>query len=78
MPRLMTSPWQTAAERALEPAPYPHSGAAGETERAFRDWRRRLTSNLARRSDSRWEPLTYFAPPARDEGIGVDVVPDVD
>ena len=29
---------------------------------AFADWRERLTRTLARRNDSRWEPLTYIGP----------------
>ena len=31
-------------------------------EAAYPDWRRRLTRNLARRSDGRWDPLTYLTP----------------
>lgn len=43
---------------ALEPAPFPHTTPAEPEETAFADWRVRLTRNLARRSDGRWDPLT--------------------
>lgn len=28
-------------------------------ENAYVDWRKRLSRNLSRRSDGRWDPLTY-------------------
>ena len=52
-------PHATAAEIAGEPAPFPVATDAMPVETFFPDWRARLTRNLARRSDSRWEPLTW-------------------
>ena len=50
----------TPAQVAAEPAPFP-SRSQGETEEVlYVDWQRRLTRNLARRSDGRWEPLSYW------------------
>lgn len=43
---------------AREPAPFPRTSPAESTETFFPDWRQRLTRNLSRRSESRWEPLT--------------------
>lgn len=33
--------------------------SSANPERGYPDWRRRLTRNLSRRSESAWEPLTY-------------------
>ncbi len=52
------APLATAEETASEPTPFPHTTAAAPLETAFADWRERLTRNLSRRSDGRWEPLT--------------------
>jgi hypothetical protein len=52
------SPLATPEEVAAEPAPFPSTSADAAVETLFPDWRRRLTRNLSRRSDSRWEPLT--------------------
>jgi len=50
----------TPAQVAAEPAPFP-SRSEGDTEEVFfADWQNRLTRNLSRRSDGRWEPLTYW------------------
>jgi len=54
------SPLATPEEVANEPHPFPRVTAEKPLEKAFADWRERLTRNLARRSDSRWEPLTYI------------------
>jgi hypothetical protein len=43
---------------ALEPTPFPQTTAEEPLESLYPDWQRRLTRNLARRSDGRWEPLT--------------------
>jgi hypothetical protein len=53
--------WPTATpqEVSREPAPFPSTTIDLSAETGFPDWRRRLLRNLARRSDSRWEPLTY-------------------
>jgi hypothetical protein len=48
----------TQAEVAREDAPFPSTSLSEPSESCFPDWRLRLTRNLARRSDSRWEPLT--------------------
>lgn len=53
----------TTPERvACEPAPFPTTSPAEPTETFFPDWRQRLTRNLSRRSESRWEPLTRVHP----------------
>ena len=53
-------PLATPAELANEPAAFPRVTAERPIETAFGDWRERLRRNLARRSDGRWEPLTYI------------------
>lgn len=52
------SPLASPAEVAREPAPFPAKDADANDESFFPDWRRRLSRNLARRSDGRWDPLT--------------------
>jgi len=52
-------PLATPAETAHEPAPFPSTTNALPCETAFPDWRERLTRNLSRRSEARWEPLTF-------------------
>lgn len=52
-------PLATQAEIADEPAPFPSTTRALPCETAFQDWRSRLTRNLSRRSESRWDPLTF-------------------
>ena len=47
---------------ANEPAPFPRPTADNPIEVSWTDWRRRLTHNLARRSDGRWDPLTKMLP----------------
>lgn len=49
---------QMEEELAREPTPFPTRTVACPIESGFPDWRERLTRNLARRSDGRWEPLT--------------------
>ena len=49
---------QSLAQLAAAPAPFPVPTKELPLESAFPDWRERLTRNLARRSDGRWEPLT--------------------
>jgi hypothetical protein len=51
-------PLATQAAVALEPAPFPRVSDSESEETGFADWRERLTRNLSRRSDGRWEPLT--------------------
>jgi len=58
--RLTRSPQATPEELAREPAPFPKSSAGEREEDWYADWRMRLTRNLSRRSDGRWEPLTWF------------------
>ena len=53
------APLATPAEVLNEPAAFPVTRAAAPLETCFSDWRRRLSRNLSRRSDGRWEPLTY-------------------
>jgi hypothetical protein len=44
---------------ANEPDPYPKTTADKPVQVWHDDWRRRLTRNLSRRSDGRWDPLTH-------------------
>ena len=53
------SPLATALEIAGEDPAYPATTGAKRDESLFADWRKRLTRNLARRSDGRWDPLTF-------------------
>jgi hypothetical protein len=53
------SPVATPEEVAREPTPFPSKAADRPIETFFPDWRRRLNRNLSRRSDSRWDPLTW-------------------
>jgi hypothetical protein len=55
-------PLETPEAIANEPAPFPEKTEAAPEETGFPDWRRRLASNLARRSDGRWAPLTWTHP----------------
>jgi hypothetical protein len=52
-------PLATAEAVANEPAPFPKTTIELPCETVFADWRERLTANLSRRSDGRWEPLTW-------------------
>jgi hypothetical protein len=60
--------WFSAPEKALaspaevakEPQPFPTPTAEKTVERGYDDWRARLTRNLARRTDGRWDPLTHL------------------
>ena len=52
-------PLATPEATANEPAPFPKTTNELPNETAFPDWRDRLTANLSRRSDGRWEPLTW-------------------
>jgi hypothetical protein len=51
-------PLATQAEVLHEPAAFPVK-LPGSVETCFSDWRLRLSRNLSRRSDGRWEPLTH-------------------
>ena len=53
------SPLASPAEVAREAAPFPTKDADANDESFFPDWRRRLSRNLARRSEGRWDPLTW-------------------
>jgi hypothetical protein len=59
------SPLATPEVVAKEPKPFPATSIAAPRETWFLDWRRRLTGNLSRRSDGRWEPLTRTHGPER-------------
>jgi len=61
-------PLATHSEIAKEDAAYPRTDAARPNESLFPDWRVRLARNLARRSDGRWDPLTYVHAPKPDAG----------
>lgn len=64
------APLATAAELADELPPFPSTTNAMPFETAFVDWRQRLTRNLSRRSESRWEPLTFVHQERGDETTG--------
>jgi hypothetical protein len=53
------SPVAAPAQVAAEPAPFPSKSVAWPIESFYPDWRQRLIRNLSRRSDSRWDPLTW-------------------
>ena len=50
---------ETQAQLARQPDPFPSTTAEAPIESGFADWRARLARNMARRSDGRWEPLTW-------------------
>ena len=50
----------TPSQVASEPPPFPVQSATHTEEVFFADWQRRLSRNLSRRSDGRWEPLSYW------------------
>jgi hypothetical protein len=56
---LTYSPLASPESIDREPNPFPSTSVAQPEESWFGDWRERLTHNLARRSDARWEPLTH-------------------
>lgn len=53
------NPLATPSEIASEDPPFPVTDEARPNESGFADWRERLTRNLSRRSDGRWDPLGY-------------------
>jgi hypothetical protein len=53
-------PLATPAQVAAEPSAFPVQSKGDTEEVFFTDWQKRLTRNLARRSDGRWEPLSYW------------------
>ena len=53
-------PLATPEAVGAEPPPFPKPTSEEPLESAFADWQRRLTSNLSRRSDGRWDPLTWI------------------
>lgn len=52
-------PLESPEAIANEPAPFPSTTPEAPLESGFADWRERLTTNLSRRSDGRWAPLTW-------------------
>ena len=52
-------PLATPEDIANGPAPFPKTTTEAPLESVFADWRKRLTGNLSRRSDGRWDPLTW-------------------
>lgn len=59
-------PLATPLEIASQDSAYPSTDAARPDESLFSDWRQRLARNLSRRSDGRWDPLTYVHDARRD------------
>jgi hypothetical protein len=66
-------PLATAEAIANEPAPFPKMTTEAPFESVYADWRERLTANLSRRSDGRWEPLTWIH--EKDRAAGEDISP---
>ena len=60
------APLATPLEVAGQDPAYPSTDAARPEESLFPDWRKRLARNLSRRSDGRWDPLTYVHEARRD------------
>ncbi|HYD52842.1 MAG TPA: hypothetical protein VEA99_09455 [Gemmatimonadaceae bacterium] len=61
------APLATPAQTATEVPAFPVPTVELPLQSLFGDWRQRLTRNLSRRSDSRWDPLTYLhAAPVRE------------
>ncbi|HJQ22012.1 MAG TPA: hypothetical protein VJ867_16830 [Gemmatimonadaceae bacterium] len=58
-PRPSHGAHQTSDDIAALPAAFPRTTRESPMESPFPDWRDRLTRNLARRSDGRWDPLTW-------------------
>lgn len=52
-------PLETSEAIARAPVPFPVATREAPLETLFPDWERRLTRNLSRRSDGRWDPLTW-------------------
>ena len=65
-------PLETPEAIANEPAPFPSRTGQAVDETGFPDWRHRLTGNLARRSDGRWDPLTWTHPGKRPPESAAD------
>ena len=59
-------PLATPLEIAAQARAYPSTTPAHPHESLHADWRRRLARNLSRRSDGRWDPLTYVHDAPRD------------
>jgi hypothetical protein len=66
VPRNLRGPLAAADVIANEPAPFPKTTTEAPFESVYVDWRERLTANLSRRSDGRWEPLTWIHGAMRD------------
>lgn len=60
------APLATPLEVSRHGTAYPSTDAALPEESLFPDWRERLARNLSRRSDGRWDPLTYVHEARRD------------
>lgn len=60
-PSALGSP-ATSDAGAVDVVPSSPSVTAGAHEVAYPDSQPRLSRNVSRRSDARWEPLTYLAP----------------
>ncbi len=57
---LTRSPLATPDAVAMEAPGFPSRSVENPHESWHADWHARLTRNLSRRSDGRWEPLTWF------------------
>ena len=53
------APLETPEAIARGPVAFPEMTQEAPQETLFADWERRLTRNLSRRSDGRWDPLTW-------------------
>jgi hypothetical protein len=66
---LIYSPLATQEAIAKEEPPFPSATGTAPEESWYADWRARLTRNLSRRSDGRWEPLTWFHSALPNEAV---------
>jgi hypothetical protein len=66
---LTHNPLATPEAIAREAPGFPSASAAEPEESWYVDWRLRLSRNLSRRSDGRWEPLTWFHAATASETI---------
>lgn len=67
--RFRRGPLATPLEIASQDPAYPATDEVRPSESLFSDWRKRLARNLSRRSDGRWDPLTYVHD-ARLDSVG--------
>jgi hypothetical protein len=65
-PSFTRGPLERPSSVASQDPAYPRTDAESPNESLFVDWRARLARNLSRRSDGRWDALTYTHDARRD------------